>query len=257
LRSFIDVGVYKAVIVVSEPLNFHLCTQKLVVSMAQTIPESTAEERVSLIESNGEATNGEAGDVSGKLQMLNGAFKTLRENTARNFKNAKPLSEVFDMSMVSKPANTNEVLSRVKNNVSYFKTNYSMLAVGTTALVMLMNPWSLMVLAFLALGWFYVYVLKTSSTLVIGGREFSDRESFWLMSGASLFVIFFLTSVGATIFYALGLSMIMVGAHASLRIPDDTTLFEDEVPQDGQGSLSGILSMFRQKTNLTDLTNNV
>ena len=65
------------------------------------------------------------------------------------------------MSMVSKPKDTNEVLSRVKNNVSYFKTNYAILAVGTTAAVMLMNPWSLMIMAFLALGWFYVYVLKS------------------------------------------------------------------------------------------------
>ena len=226
--------------------------------------DSTPEERVSLIQSaNGGADAGadpatvDASALSGKLQIFSNAYKALKENTSRNFKNAKPLSEVFDMSMVSKPNNTNEVLSRVRNNVSYFKTNYAILAVGTTAMVMLMNPWSLMVLAFLAMGWFYVYVLKTSTTLVIGGREFSDRESFWLMSGGSLFVIFFLTSVGATIFYALGLSMIMIGAHASMRIPDDTTLFSDEVPQEGQGSLAGLLSMFRPKTALTDLTNNV
>jgi hypothetical protein len=170
------------------------------------------------------------------------------------FVQAKPVSEVFDMSMMSKPTNFNDILSRLKNNMSYFKTNYAILAVGTTALVMLMNPWSLIVLAFLALLWFYMYVIKTSA-LVIGGREFSDREKFWLMSGTSLFVIFFLTSVGSTIFYALGLSMIMIGAHAALRIPDDTTLFAEEVPQEG-GSLTGLLSMFRPKgSSLVDFSN--
>lgn len=32
-------------------------------------------------------------------------------------------------------------------------------------------------------------------------------------------VIFFLTSVGATLFYALGLSMLLIGAHAAMRVP--------------------------------------
>lgn len=191
-----------------------------------------------------------------RFKILTDTFVKLKENVGHNFKNAKPLSEVFDMTMVSKPASTNEVVSRLKNNVSYFKTNYATVAVGTTALVMLMNPWSLIVLAFLALIWFYMYVLKTTS-LVIGGREFSDRETFWLMSGGSLFVIFFLTSVGSTIFYALGLSMILIAAHASMRIPDDTTLFADDVPQDGGSSLTGLLSMFRPKTTFSDLTNAV
>ena len=231
--------------------------------MSQTAVDSTAEGRVALIPNSSQAANGQASGLangtvdasvlSEKLQSLNGAFKTLKENTSRNFKSAKPLSEVFDMSMVSKPKDTNEVLSRVKNNVSYFKTNYSILAVGTTAMVMLMNPWSLMVMAFLGLGWFYVYVLKSTASVVIGGREFSERETFLAMSGGSLFVIFFLTSVGATIFYALGLSMILIGAHASVRIPVDTTLFADEVAQEG-GSLSGLLSMFKPKSTLTDLT---
>lgn len=164
---------------------------------------------------------------------------------------AKPMNEVFDVSAFAKPVNFNDVMSRVKNNVGYFKTNYAMLAVGTTALVMLMNPWSLLVLAVLALVWFYMYIIKTSA-LVLGGREFSEREKFWLLSGSSLFVIFFLTSVGATIFYSLGLSMLMIGAHAGLRIPDDTTLFSEEVPSSDGGSLTGLLSMFRPKSSLPE-----
>ncbi|WPT15210.1 PRA1 family protein B4 [Picochlorum sp. SENEW3] len=180
-----------------------------------------------------------------RFKALTDVFSKLRDNAAHNFKNAKPMSEVFDMTMFSKPSSFNDVLSRLRTNATYFKTNYAVLAVGTTALVMLLNPWSLIVLAVLALVWFYMYVIKTSA-LVIGGREFSDREKFWLMSGGSLFVIFFLTSVGATIFYSLGLSMVMIAAHASMRIPDDTTLFEEQVP-DEASSLTGLLSMFRPK----------
>lgn len=56
-------------------------------------------------------------------------------------------------------------------------------------------------------------------------------------------------SVGATIFYALGLSAIMIGVHASLRLPDDTTLFADEAPAAGSG-MSGLLDMFKPKNPL-------
>lgn len=58
----------------------------------------------------------------------------------------------------------------MRKNVSYFKVNYGIVAVSTTALVMFMNPWSLIVLAFLALAWGYAYIVRTTP-LVLGGRE--------------------------------------------------------------------------------------
>jgi hypothetical protein len=161
---------------------------------------------------------------------------------------AKPIAEVFDITAVSKPANLGEVTGRVRKNISYFRTNYAIATVGTTALVMLMNPWSLIVLAILAAVWFYAYIMKTTP-LVLGGRQLSDKEKFLVLSGGSLFTVFFLTSVGSTIFYALGLSMIMIGIHASLRMPDDATLFADEVPGE-EGTLTGLLSMFKPRNAL-------
>ncbi len=152
---------------------------------------------------------------------------------------AKPLAEVFDFSALSRPAHAGDVAARLRKNGAYFRTNYAAAALGTTALVMLMNPWSLLVLAALGAAWFYAYIVRTAP-LVVGGRELSDREKFGALAGGSLFVVFFLTSVGATIFYALGLSALMVGAHAALRAPDDSVLFSDEVPQEA-GGLAGIL----------------
>lgn len=102
------------------------------------------------------------------------------------------MAEVFDFSAFSKPPPAAELPARLRKNVSYFKTNYALVAVGTVATVMLLNPWSLIILAILALGWFYMYIIR-STPLVLGGREFSDREKFLLMSGISLFIIFFLT----------------------------------------------------------------
>jgi hypothetical protein len=58
----------------------------------------------------------------------------------------------------------------MRKNVAYFKVNYGIVGVGTTALVMFLNPWSLIVLAFLALVWAYAYIVR-STPFVIGGRE--------------------------------------------------------------------------------------
>jgi hypothetical protein len=58
----------------------------------------------------------------------------------------------------------------MRKNVAYFKVNYGIVGLGTTALVMFLNPWSLIVLAFLALVWAYAYIVRTSP-FVIGGRE--------------------------------------------------------------------------------------
>jgi hypothetical protein len=93
---------------------------------------------------------------------------------------------------------------------------------------MVLNPYSLIVLAVLGLLWFYAYIIKTGP-LSLGGRELSDREKFLGLTGTSLVTIFLLTSVGSTLFYALGLSALMAGAHAALHVPDD--LFTDELPE--------------------------
>lgn len=110
------------------------------------------------------------------------------------------MAEVFDFSAFSKPPNMADLTSRLRKNVSYFRTNYAILAVGTTALVMLMNPWSLIVLALLAAVWGYMYIIKTTP-LVLGGREFGEREKFLLLSGVSIFTIFFLTRSVAFLSY--------------------------------------------------------
>lgn len=56
-----------------------------------------------------------------------------------------------------------QATTRVRKNLSYFRTNYAILAVGTTALVMFLNPWSLIVLALLALVWFWAYIIKVGA----------------------------------------------------------------------------------------------
>ncbi|PSC70728.1 prenylated rab acceptor family [Micractinium conductrix] len=177
--------------------------------------------------------------VASRAGAVLGFAAKLKENAAQSFKEAKPWAEVFDRTAFGKPSGMAEATGRLRKNVSYFKVNYGIVGVSTTALVMFMNPWSLIVLAVLALLWGYAYIVRTSP-IVLGGRKLSDREKFLALSGTSLVVVFFLTSVGATMFYALGLSMLLIGAHAALRVPDD--LFLDEAPEQQSGGFLSLLT---------------
>lgn len=177
--------------------------------------------------------------VASRANVVLGFAQKLKENAAQSFREAKPWSEVLDRTAFGKPAGMAEVTGRLRKNVAYFKANYGIVGVGITSMVMFMNFTSIIVLAMLAVLWGYAYIVRTTP-FVMGGRELSDREKFMALAGTSLVVIFFLTGVGATLFYALGLSMLLIGAHAAFRVPDD--LFLDEVPEQQSGGFLSLLT---------------
>lgn len=170
--------------------------------------------------------------------MVSAAVGKLKETAAAVLKQQKPWSEVLDRTALSKPENMGEALSRIRKNAAYFRVNYLIVMLATTALTFVMNPASLLVLALLSVGWIYIMFLRTAP-LEIGGRTLSDREKLLGMSAISFITIFFLTSVGAVFFSALSLSLAVVAAHGAFREPDN--LFVDDGPEQSQ-SFMGILT---------------
>jgi hypothetical protein len=158
----------------------------------------------------------------------------LKDYGSSLFKQRKPWTEVVDRNSFSKPANVSEALTRIKKNSSYFKVNYLMFMLVTTAVTFLMHPTSLFTLGFLIGLWIYVILIRTSP-LSIGGRVLSDREKLYGMAAISFITIFFLTSVGTVLFSALAVGMAVIVTHGAMRQPDD--LFLDEV-ETNQGLLS-------------------
>lgn len=63
-----------------------------------------------------------------------------------------------------------QATGRLRKNLAYFKVNYVIGTVATSSLVLFMNPASIVVLACLALMWFYFYIIRTAP-VVMGGRE--------------------------------------------------------------------------------------
>ena len=137
-----------------------------------------------------------------------------------------------------------QATTRIRKNAAYFRVNYAAAAAGATALALVLHPGALAVLAALAVGWGYLFGVRTGP-LVINGRSLSHRETLLAAGGVSVLGVFFLTGVGALLFSALGFAGAAVAAHAALRVPDE--LFTDEVDPSagaagvGVGGLMGLL----------------
>lgn len=161
-------------------------------------------------------------------------FSRTRDSFGNLLKERKPWSEVFDRSSFAKPGTLSEATGRMRKNVGYFKVNYALFILATTAVCFLATPAALMCLVGLAVMWFVMLVLRPGP-ITIGGKTFGEREKFFGLLGISLVVAFFLSSIGAVLFYALALGAVCVAAHGAFRVPDD--LFLDE-PEAATGFLS-------------------
>jgi hypothetical protein len=69
-------------------------------------------------------------DVITSRFNLNGRFDEMRsQSVMQRFSNLKPLSEFFNLRLVSKPNGWGEAQSRMSYNLSYFSSNYALLFV--------------------------------------------------------------------------------------------------------------------------------
>ena len=122
-----------------------------------------------------------------------------------------------------------QATGRIQKNLNYFKINYFLFSAAVLAFFIVTNPSSLIVLAAIAASWTYVYLVRTEP-LKIGERPVSDREKLLGMSGASILAVFFMSSAGSIMLQAFGVALLAIGAHGSMRVPDD--LFIDDANAD-------------------------
>lgn len=142
--------------------------------------------------------------------------------------NRRPWSELFDRSGFAKPESFSDATLRLRKNYSYFRTNYLAIVTGVLAISLLTNPLSLILLAALLAAWLFLYLFRQASDppFTVFGRQFSDRETLFLLI-VSTVVVIFLTSVGYVLVSALMVGVALVCAHGAFRVPED--LFLDDV----------------------------
>lgn len=173
----------------------------------------------------------------------------LKDYAVSTFEQRKPWGEMLDRSSLSKPSSMQEAYSRLRRNAGYFRVNYLIIAVLTVAGSFITHPSSLLVLAGLLALWVYMFAIK-QGPLVLGDKEFSEREKLALMMGLSFMVVFFFSNVGTVVMSAVLMSCAMIGLHGAMRVPDD--LFLDDTDAN-----AGLLSIFTGTATSTTGVNSV
>lgn len=174
------------------------------------------------------ATDGQQSSANSALRIfLSGISQTIRSGLS----NRRPWSELVDRSGFSKPESFSEATVRVRKNYSYFRTNYLTVITAALAVSLLTHPLSLIFLAALLAAWLFLYIFRQPSDppVTIFGRQFSDRETLFLLI-VSTVVIIFLTSVGSVLVSALMVGIAIVCLHGAFRVPEDLFLDEQETP---------------------------
>merc|ERR1712230_281263 len=151
---------------------------------------------------------------------LVGAIGKIKESALHVFSQRKPMSEILDRTAYQRPGSFSEATGRMSKNMNYFKINYVLFTAAVLAAFILYNPTSLIILSLIG-----------TEPLKIGDRPISEREKLLGMSGASLLVVFFMSSAGSIIFQAFGVALLCIGAHSAARVPDD--LFIDDADSEG------------------------
>jgi hypothetical protein len=97
----------------------------------------------------------------------------------------------------------------------------------------------------LAAMWFYLLIMR-KEPLQFNGRELGQREQTLGAAALSFLVVFFFSSVGSELFYAMFLSASIVCLHGAFRQPDELFLDDDMesatlVPQSSSASLQSAM----------------
>lgn len=160
---------------------------------------------------------------------LMAAVNKIKDSTLHVISQRKPMTEIMDRTAYQRPASFSEATGRMQKNLNYFKINYILFTAAILSAFILYHPMSLVILSAIASAWTYMYLVRTEP-LKIGERPVTDREKMLGMSGISLLAVFFMSSAGSVIFSAMGVSLIAIGAHSAVRVPDD--LFIDDSAND-------------------------
>jgi len=108
---------------------------------------------------------------------------------------------------------------RLQVNATYYKGNYSVIFFLFVLYSIIANPFLLMSIFILGGGWAFLLTARprledgSLAPLSLGGRVLTGMEQKAGLGGLTV-VLLLITSLGSTIFWALGASMVFVAAHA-------------------------------------------
>lgn len=153
--------------------------------------------------------------ILGKVSYYYGALRTYKDE---RFKTMKPWGEFFDRAKFSAPGKM-EAFSRANKNVSYFYSNYVVLATVSSLYVLLINP-SFLLCLFASAAMYFFFRAKTNANepIVIVSKEVTYTQAWAFLIVFSL-LSFYFTGGSSTVFWLVLSSLGTVLGHAMFREP--------------------------------------
>ncbi|KAL2930022.1 PRA1 family protein F2 [Bienertia sinuspersici] len=186
---------------------------------------------------------------SSNLEFISNA----RHKIQSTLTSRRPWNLFFSLSSLSFPSSFNDTLSRINSNLSYFRMNYAIIALLILFCSLLWHPISLIVFIIAMAAWLFLYFLR-DSPLIMFGRNIDDRIVLGFLTVMTVVFLLF-TDVTVNIVVALGVALLCIVVHGTVRRPDDLPLpgsFDDEGRGGGGGGYSRVVGGLGERLPLKD-----
>ncbi|KAJ1477094.1 PRA1 family protein-domain-containing protein [Baffinella frigidus] len=175
---------------------------------------------------NPETTTATPADVQGQAaQMMAGLRNSQLGSTLQTIR-ARMRPWVTDFASPTQfTAPGDQLATRVRTNLTYYKSNYACLFGASAMASIVTNPSLLVSIIILAVGWGFLLFhrprLEDGSLMpiTVATRTLNGFEQKAALSIMTL-LLMLLTGLTGTIFFSLGLSVFVVGSHAALHRTD-------------------------------------
>jgi hypothetical protein len=166
--------------------------------------------------------------ITSRLNLGQFSDTVRSQSISTRFANLKPISEFFDFKRLSKPANFGEVQSRVNYNLSYFSSNYVVVALMLGIYSLITNLPLLFDIIFVGAGMFVIKKLN-GRDLELGFARLTTSQMYTglLVIGVPVFI--YASPIG-TLLWLIGAIGVSSLGHASfMDKPIDTAFSEEAV----------------------------
>ncbi|THU64414.1 hypothetical protein C4D60_Mb01t26210 [Musa balbisiana] len=143
----------------------------------------------------------------------------------------RPWLQLLDVTALARPASAGDACFRLRHNVAYFRTNYTLLCLSVLAVSLLWHPASLFAFIAVTAAWFFLYFTR-DRPVVFCGRPITDGTILSVLSVATIFALI-VSNVGPTVFGAIMIGTVIICLHSLFRATDDRFLHETEAASGG------------------------
>jgi len=141
----------------------------------------------------------------------------------------KPWAEFINTNSFKKPISVKQWSTRSMKNIEHYQTNYMFVFAGLIIYCIVTSPLLLIAICAFFLLSYIISSRPTNIPLKVLGVEIPTAHQYGIAALVS-FPFFFIAGAGSAVFWVLGVSFFLIGAHASMHISHEEGTAEDEIP---------------------------